>query len=747
MKKFLAFIITLVVIAGLAFLAWHFFGPQIEELFRKGKDKVDVLTGEKVELVVYEFYEDADTPDYIQSSKVKKVAVEPDKPYTYEPQAVNHFTLNESQSVLSVDSAASGDIIKVVYDRNKVSVTFNGGEAELKTGQSATKQFKYEQTIKPSDYPLYNNPGYKADNDDVKATDGLVININWAIKANILTINLAEGCEITELGYERVGDSNTYRRAFTYFDSFSLPTPVSEIYTFLQYELSNGTPIVQIENIDNDLMINAVFTETLYTISFMSVLDEYDNPVPYAFYPAITKQPGKKVNAPKVAPTDQIPGYGLTWYTAENEAFVFDYMPNHNVELYGKWEQDTGVSFLGGLDDDTIESFEELVALYDYVYFSYDTTGKQYTVNYPYEDLQAEFQKIAETEASTYHGNGKILASFSGNKLTLKMEADARSYEAKKTAPACATVVHPYGLYVTPTGLRSSDYNDFYIEKLTHIYPVETSNQLLFVVEHGYKPICATSSLAEHAYEKAKVILRNIISDDMSDFEKAEAIFNYLVMNVQYDNNVLTLADDATDPWYNYDAYFIEGVLNNKKSVCDGLAKTYSLLCNMEGIPCVEVNGNNHAWCKVKINNIWYVVDPTHGNTQISGTDWSIMDHTHFLMSDAEKTALGYSTKVYSEIKCTHQFNYFKYKEFTFDGKQINLVVETADDLANIIMYCYENYESLTNASIDFYYNQINFQQIWDFAWLIVWNHYPSFKQAYSAVGCGSYQVCKIIFG
>ena len=747
MKKFLAFIITLVVIAGLAFLAWHFFGPQIEELFKKGKDKVDVLTGEKVELVVYEFYEDADTPDYIQSSKVKKVTVEPDKPYTYEPEQVNHFTLNESQSVLSVDSAASGDIIKVVYDRNKVSVTFNGGEAELKTGQSATKQFKYEQTIKPSDYPLYNNPGYKADNDDVKATDGLVININWAIKANILTINLAEGCEITELGYERVGDSNTYRRAFTYFDSFSLPTPVSEIYTFLQYELANGTPIVQIENIDNDLMINAVFTETLYTISFMSVLDEYDNPVPYAFYPAITKQPGKKVNAPKVAPTDQIPGYGLTWYTAENEPFVFDYMPNHNVELYGKWEQDTGVSFLGGLDDDTIESFEELVALYDYVYFSYDTTGKQYTVNYPYEDLQAEFQKIAETEASSYHGNGRILASFSGNKLTLKMEADARSYEAKKHAPACSTVAYKNGAYVATTGLRSSDFDAFYIDQLTNSFPVETTNQLLFVAEHGYKPICQIGSAAEDIYNKVKVILRDIISDDMSDFEKAEAIFNYLVMTVQYDNNVLTLTDDVTDPWYNYDAYFIEGVVNYKKSVCDGIAKTYSLMCNMEGIPCVEVNGNEHAWCKVKINNNWYVVDATHGNTQISGTTYSIMDHTHFLMSDASKTALGYSTKVYSNIKCNKNFDYYKYKEVTLGTKTINFVIKDANELADLIKYCKTNYADLTNVSIDFYYQGLSFSTTWDAACLIVKMSDPSFSSSYASVGAGANQVCKIIFG
>ena len=60
MKKVFTFIIILIILAGAGFLAWHFFGNQIEALFQKGKDKVDVLTGDKVEITVYEFYEDAD---------------------------------------------------------------------------------------------------------------------------------------------------------------------------------------------------------------------------------------------------------------------------------------------------------------------------------------------------------------------------------------------------------------------------------------------------------------------------------------------------------------------------------------------------------------------------------------------------------------------------------------------------------------------------------------------------------------
>ena len=749
MKKFLTFIVIMIILVGACFLAWHFFSDQITALFQKGKDKVDVLTGDKVEITIYEFYEEADSADYKQSSKTKKVAVEPGKPYTYDAPTVDHFTLiTISPSVLSLDSAQKGDVLQVYYKRNTVSVTFDGGSAPLKEGQPATKDFKYGQTIRSIDYPQYENPGYKVGNSNVQATDNLTIHINWVEKINTLTINLADGCEITEEGYQRVGNSNTYQKSFRYADSFSLPIPTSETYTFQHYELANEEVISGVDHYDGDLTVFATFTETLYSITFVSVFDEKGNLMEDAFYPAITKQPTKKVSAPRIDPTNQIPGYGLTWYTTDDVAYVFDYMPNHDVELYGKWELDTGVSFLGSTPDDSIESFDELVAAYDYIYFTYNTTGIQFTVNYPYEDLQAEFQKIATTDASTYHGNGKILASFVNNKITLKMEADAREYEAQKHAPACETQVHPYGLYVAPTTGRDEAYNDFYIEKLTNTYPVQTTNQLLFVAEHGYKPICMVSSPALTAYNKAKEILRSYVSDEMSDFEKAEAIFNYLVLNVQYDNNVLTLTNDITDPWYNYDAYFIEGVLNYQKSVCDGIAKTYSLLCNMEGIPCVEVSGNGHAWCKVKINNNWYVVDATHGNTQISGTTWSIMDHAHFLMSDTEKATLGYTTTSYSNIKCNHSFNYFAYKELMLGSNSINLVVKTASDLALIIKKSLADYPNPTNVSIDLYYDSIfDFESLWTLACAEVRTSYPSFKTEHSTVHQGTDPVYKIIYG
>lgn len=43
-----------------------------------------------------------------------------------------------------------------------------------------------------------------------------------------------------------------------------------------------------------------------------------------------------------------------------------------------------------------------------------------------------------------------------------------------------------------------------------------------------------------------------------------------------------------------YESFYIEGVLTDTDylAVCDGMSKTFSLLCNIEGIPCVRVIGS-----------------------------------------------------------------------------------------------------------------------------------------------------------
>ena len=65
---------------------------------------------------------------------------------------------------------------------------------------------------------------------------------------------------------------------------------------------------------------------------------------------------------------------------------------------------------------------------------------------------------------------------------------------------------------------------------------------------------------------------------------------------------------------------FLYDALVEGKSICDGFANAYSLLCNMAGIPCIEkqytpgdADGDweGHTWNAVYLDGAWYNVDAT----------------------------------------------------------------------------------------------------------------------------------------
>lgn len=744
MKKLIITLIVLVILGGAFYYVWHNYGDQIKDKLKNGIDEtINAINNDKENIRVFEYFEYNDKDGYYMKDSngflVRDVAV--GTSYTYEAKTYEHYSLKEIKNGVIAKVEKDGNyVIDVYYNLDKYTITFDG-EGVSETDK--TKTFKYGYVLQQKDFPSMSKEGYEFKIPSTSVSKDETIAIEWVEIERTLTLELADGCEITDSSYQKVEGSNVYTKKIKYFSTETLPTPTSSIYTFKNYVDKNNNVVTEISHITTDITLNAQFTETTYTITF----DCEDGKA----YASIIAAKGAQISSPYIQPENQVPGYGLNWYTDNTFTSLFDfhYMPASDMTLYGKWEEDTGVGFLTGVPA-SIDSYEDLCALYDYVYYSYSTTPIKREVTYvSFENLSAEFNKLAADCDSQYHGNGKIKSSSTSDgskvEISLYMEADARDYEATLTVAANDYVAYGYAPYKETTGLRSSTYNDFYIEKLTNTYEVETTNQLLYVAEHGYKPICKSGSKAEAAYNKLKEILRNIVSDDMTNFEKADAIFTYLSLNIQYDHNVLDITDGNDDIWPKYDSYFMEGVLNNHKSVCDGIAKTFSMLCNMEGIPCVEVTGNSHAWCKCKINNIWYVVDATHGNTQLPAQDpsddnRSIMNHGEFLISDANKAAKGYVTKDYSNIKCLNNFNYFDYKVYETSSGDIKLVVESVSDFEKILAFCQEQYADLDGYCVEFYYNtDLSFDTYMK-------SKIFALGYGYSSVPFGPYQIGKIIF-
>ena len=113
-------------------------------------------------------------------------------------------------------------------------------------------------------------------------------------------------------------------------------------------------------------------------------------------------------------------------------------------------------------------------------------------------------------------------------------------------------------------------------------------------------------------YDAAKKVLNKVLRDGMSDYEKEEALYNWMVQTINYDwshNDVM-----ASTPRESFTPY---GGLVNKTAVCLGYATTFQLLMDLAGVECITVVGaafqstGDHAWNMVRLNGNWYCVDVT----------------------------------------------------------------------------------------------------------------------------------------
>ena len=111
------------------------------------------------------------------------------------------------------------------------------------------------------------------------------------------------------------------------------------------------------------------------------------------------------------------------------------------------------------------------------------------------------------------------------------------------------------------------------------------------------------------AKAEAKKVISKIIKPGMTDYQKAEAICNYLFNNVARQTNQST---EAYKTNFGNEAY---AALVLKIAACSGFCKAVTLLCNEAGIQSRHINENQwtHQWNLVYINEEWIVLDSQIG--------------------------------------------------------------------------------------------------------------------------------------
>lgn len=257
------------------------------------------------------------------------------------------------------------------------------------------------------------------------------------------------------------------------------------------------------------------------------------------------------------------------------------------------------------------------------------------------------------------------------------------------------------------------------IDEKTESAKVSNSNELYRAVSCGQKPIFAddNSGIAlKKFYDEARDVLTTYVSDDMSDYEKVAVIYDWIVNVVDYDYAAAQLQGDDTSK---YNAFYLEGVFNDHRAVCDGKSKAFALLCGMENIKAVRVVGyadknlkdrdlsskkvlasKGHAWNKVLIDadddgvKEWYVVDTTWGDVAVknegaSGGVYEYLNYAYFLKTD-EDIKDTHIAKTYNPIANT-DVNVYKKTVITVGSASFDLYVESVVELEKIVAYSKAN--------------------------------------------------------
>lgn len=243
---------------------------------------------------------------------------------------------------------------------------------------------------------------------------------------------------------------------------------------------------------------------------------------------------------------------------------------------------------------------------------------------------------------------------------------------------------------------------NFYIDGVKETMSVSTSNMLYKAVAWGYKPVFMGSQAdnLQQIYDNAKDALSYIVSDEMSEYEKVHAIYDYIIYNVRYDHDCANAEDKyvsgnlSLNEKMKYYGYYLEGIFLDKfykkdmHAVCDGKSKAFVLMCGIEGITAVRISGEassdgknfgGHAWNKVLLDlngtgdKDWYFVDTTWGD--VGDDSKEFLSHAYFLLSDdevknthVEKTGHGYP-------KAEGKFDYYAHETYTSSGTEYNYVI------------------------------------------------------------------------
>lgn len=123
----------------------------------------------------------------------------------------------------------------------------------------------------------------------------------------------------------------------------------------------------------------------------------------------------------------------------------------------------------------------------------------------------------------------------------------------------------------------------------------------------------------------ADEVIAQVLTEDMTEFEKAQALYSHITERVKYDHRYYS--DKASMPYISQTAL---GALRDDLAICGGYSNAVKLLFEKVGIKCWNVSGKphgeNHMWSVAKIDGEWLYCDATADRGLSADSNFGLCD-------------------------------------------------------------------------------------------------------------------------
>lgn len=154
--------------------------------------------------------------------------------------------------------------------------------------------------------------------------------------------------------------------------------------------------------------------------------------------------------------------------------------------------------------------------------------------------------------------------------------------------------------------------------------------------------------------KKIDTVYNELITDNMTDYDKIKIIHDYIIDNSVYDEQ------RANNLYNDYQGEFSSniatGPLLQGHGICSGYTDAMKLFLDKMNIPNYKISSENHIWNLVYIDNKWLHLDLTWDDPVINNGEISTIDHTYFLIDTnklltIEKTEHNFDENIFIEAK------------------------------------------------------------------------------------------------